>query len=57
MLPVHVENVIKDLVEQLKVAKNLAEEVMSLNSKAGEIGEGKCKNMQAIAEMFLKDIK
>ena len=55
--PVHIENVILNHLELLKIAKNLSEEVMTLNTKSGELGEGKCNNLQEMAEELLQYLK
>lgn len=41
---------------QLKqtVLNKLLDEVLSLNAKAGELGEGKCLNMQLLAKEYIK---
>ena len=47
---VHIENVIKDLVLALRDAETLANEVLTLNSSCGELGEGKALELQAWAK-------
>lgn len=53
----HTENVIKDLVELLSVARALAEEVSTLNPTSGELGEGKCLNTHGKAAILLKYLR
>ena len=48
----HIENVITMLVEKARIADKLCNEVLALNAKCGELGEGKCLTMQGIAEQF-----
>lgn len=43
--PVHIENVIIDLVEALKISEQLMKQVLSINPKAGELGEGFANNL------------
>lgn len=47
--PRHVQSVLEDLLEILKVAKELQDEVLSLNPNCPEIGLGKLANLQSIA--------
>lgn len=51
--PVHIENVILDLVELLKLAERLTKEVDTLNVHSNEIGSGKMANMKALCEQFV----
>lgn len=53
----HVCSVLTDNIKLLKVAKELAEIVASLNPKSGELGEGKCYQMQEIADELLEKLK
>ena len=48
--PVHIENVIKDLVLALRDAEKLADQVLTLNPDCGELGQGKAYNLQAWAK-------
>ena len=48
--PVHIENVILDLVAILKEAEKLAKEVDTLNVHCNEIGSGKMARMKELCE-------
>lgn len=48
--PVHIENVIKDLVLALRDAEKLADEVLTLNPYCGELGQGKAVQLQSWAK-------
>jgi hypothetical protein len=50
----HIRNVLIDLIQRVESCEALAKEVLSLNEKSGEIGEGKCLNMKSLAEKVLK---
>lgn len=52
--PVHIENVIKDLVEALKLSEQIMNQVLTINPKAGEIGEGFANNLIAKATELSK---
>lgn len=52
--PTHVYSILTDSIKLLKAAKELAEIVTSLNPEAGELGEGKCRQMQEIAVKILE---
>lgn len=54
--PVHVENVIIDLVLALREAQDLANEVLTLNPSCGELGEGKALRMQESAKRVIEKI-
>ena len=54
---VHIGNVISNHVEMLKIANRLAEEVLTLNPKAGSLGEGKANMLLELAEEFKKCIR
>jgi hypothetical protein len=53
----HIINVMQNQIELLKIAKELAEQVDSLNEKSGEIGEGKCLTMKSLASTLLTYLK
>jgi hypothetical protein len=53
----HVINVMQNQIDLLKIAKELAEQVDSLNEKSGEIGEGKCLTMKSLASILLTYLK
>lgn len=55
--PEHIVSVITDNITLLKAAKELAEIVALLNPKSGELGEGKCLQMQEIANELLEKLK
>jgi cell division protein ZapA (FtsZ GTPase activity inhibitor) len=44
-------------IDLLKIAKELAEQVDSLNEKSGEIGAGKCLTMKTLASTLLTYLK
>ncbi len=48
--PVHIQSVIEDLLEELRLAEELQNEVLSLNPNCLEIGEGKIRNLQDLAK-------
>jgi hypothetical protein len=47
--PRHIQSVIEDLLEEIKVAEQLQSEVLSLNPEYLEIGAGKMQKLQDIA--------
>jgi cell division protein ZapA (FtsZ GTPase activity inhibitor) len=53
----HTINVMQNQIDLLKIAKELAEQVDSLNEKSGEIGEGKCLTMKSLASTLLTYLK
>lgn len=53
----HIGNVITNHITLLKAAKELVEIVVSLNPKSGELGEGRCLQMQEIANELLEKLK
>lgn len=55
--PVHIENVINDLVLALREAQVLADEVLALNPSCGELGKGKALKMQESANGLLNKLK
>ena len=44
-------------LELIIMAKKLSEEIMTLNAKSGVLGEGKCNNLQQMAEEILQYLK
>ena len=50
----HIQSVIEDMQEQLKIAAELRKQVMSLNPNWPEIGLGRLAQMQAIANRMSK---
>jgi len=55
--PVHISNVIQNHVDLLRIAKELAEQVSSLNENADSLGEGKCLTMKSLADTLLENLK
>jgi len=53
----HIINVMQIQIDLLKIAKELSEQVDSLNEKSGEIGEGKCLTMKSLASTLLTYLK
>lgn len=47
--PRHIQSVIENLLEEIKVAEDLQEEVLSLNPDCLQIGAGKMQNLQSLA--------
>ena len=47
--PRHIQSVIESLLEEIKAAEDLQDEVLSLNPNCSEIGAGKMQNLQSLA--------
>lgn len=47
--PLHIQSVIERLLQEIKAAEDLQEEVLSLNPDCLEIGAGKMQNLQSLA--------
>lgn len=52
----HIGNVIEDKRLLLSACKELADMVMTLNASSGELGAGKCLQMQEIANKLLEKL-
>lgn len=52
----HIGNVIEDNRLLLSACKELADMVMTLNAGSGELGSGKCLQMQEIATKILEKV-
>lgn len=52
--PRHIQSVIEDMSEQLKIAAELRQQVLSLNPDCATIGAGKLAQLQSLAKQLNK---